>query len=111
MPIDATQHRSLIELFVLYQGGVRVDLQRRDVTNSEICRRGYSAMTAMFVIMALLPVIRAVCILAATQGGPSSPPKQFVNWQPPTEQLACEPIVCMASRVALDVRPDISTWQ
>ena len=111
MPIDATQHRSRIGLFVLYQGGVPVDLQRRDVTNSEMCRWGYSAMTAVFILIALLPVIRAVCVLAAPQGGPSSPTEQFVNWQPPTEQLACEPIVCMASRVALDVCPYISTWQ
>ena len=69
MPIDATQHRSRIGLFVLYQGGVRVDLQRRDVTNSEMCRRGYSTMTAVLVVMTLLPLIRAVCVLAAMQGG------------------------------------------
>ena len=87
--------------------GVRVDLQRGEVTNSDICRRGYSAMTAVFILIALLPVIRALCVLTAPQGGPSSPTEQFVKWQQSTEQLACGPIVCMASRVALDV----STWQ
>ena len=32
-------------------------------------------------------VISVVCVLEATQGGPSSPTEHFVNWQPPTEQL------------------------
>ena len=58
--------------------------------------------------LALLPEISAVCVLAATQGGPSSPTEQFVNWQPndrTTGQLAGGPIVCNASRVVFDVSP------
>ena len=66
MPIDATQHRARIGLFVLYQGGVRVELQHEDVTSNEMCRRRYSAMTAVFIFLALLPLISAVCLLAAT---------------------------------------------
>ena len=61
---------------MLYQGGVPVELQRGDVTNSEMCRRGYSAMTVVFVLMALLPVVSAVCVLAATRDGPSLPTEQ-----------------------------------
>ena len=85
--VFSSLHRVRIGLFVLYQGGVRVELQSGDVTNSDMCCCGYSAMPAVFVLMALLAVISAGCVLAATQGGPSSPTEQLVNWQQLTEQL------------------------
>ena len=78
-----------MSLFIchLCLGGVHVELQYGDVTNSEMCCRGHSSITAVCVLVVLLPVISAVCVLAAAQGQPSSLTEQLVNWQPPTEQL------------------------